>query len=253
MTYDVLGPARLLNASAFSFQSGAIARTLAGLAGGIALDRLGVAPAYFIVAALFVGSGVALLPLRVARRATEATREASLAALRAGLAYARRTRAVRELLTLSAITEVFGFACLFVLPVLARDVLGVSATGLGALTSASAAGQFVAMTGLSLAGDFRRKGALLAGSTLAFGLAVVTLSLSSAFVLSLALMFLFGAAASLYDTLENQIVPLYYEYARANLSHAWMHRVKSSIASLAPNFSTRRMVKQYVEEMYLAP
>jgi MFS family permease len=200
MTYDVLGPARLLNASAFSFQSGAVARTFAGLVGGIALDRLGVAPSYFIVAALFLGSGAALLPLRVPRRATEAPREPSLAALRAGLLYARRTRAVRELLTLSAITEVFGFACLFVLPVLARDVLGVSAIGLGALTSASAAGQFVAMTALSLAGDVRRKGALLAGSTLAFGLAVVTLSLSSAFALSLALMFLFGAAASLYDT-----------------------------------------------------
>ncbi len=200
ITYDVLGPSRLLNASAFSFLNGAVSRTLAGLLGGIALDRLGIAPSYFIVSALFLATGAALLPLRVPRRETEARRETSLAALRAGLAYARRTAAVRKLLTLSAITEVFGFAYLFVLPVLARDVLGVSATGLGALTSASAAGQFVAMTALALAGNVRRKGALLAASTLAFGLAVVTLSLSSAFALSIAIVFLVGAAASLYDT-----------------------------------------------------
>jgi MFS family permease len=200
MTYDVIGPSRLLNASAFSFQSGAVARIFAGLLGGLALDRLGVAPSYFIVAALFLGSGAPLLPLRVPRRATEARREATLEALRAGLAYARRTRVVRELLTLSAITEVFGFAYLFVLPVLARDVLGVSATGLGALTSANAAGQFIAMTALALAGDVRRKGALVIGSMLAFGLAVVTLSLSSVFIISLAIMFAVGAAASLYDT-----------------------------------------------------
>jgi MFS family permease len=201
ITFDVLGPGRLLNASAFSFLNGAVARTLAGLVGGLALDRLGIAPSYFIVAALFLATGAALFPLRVPRRATdEARRETSLAALRAGLAYARRTRVVRELLTLSAITEVFGFAYLFVLPVLARDVLGVSATGLGALTSANAAGQFIAMTALALAGDVRRKGALLAGSTLAFGLAVVTLSLSSVFAISLAIMFAVGAAASLYDT-----------------------------------------------------
>jgi starch phosphorylase len=57
-------------------------------------------------------------------------------------------------------------------------------------------------------------------------------------------------AASLYDTLENQIVPLYYENGLNELSPGWMEKVKESIATLAPLFSTRRMVKQYVEEMY---
>jgi len=201
MTYDVVGPERLLNASAFSFLNGAVVRTITGLLAGIALDRLGIAPSYFVVAALFLGTGAALLPLRVPRRAREdERRETSLATLRAGFAYARRTSAVRTLLALSAITEVFGFAYLFVLPVLARDVLGVSATGLGALTSASAAGQFVAMIALAMTGDVRRKGALLIWSTLAFGVAVLTLSLSSAFIISLAIVFAVGAAASLYDT-----------------------------------------------------
>lgn len=58
-------------------------------------------------------------------------------------------------------------------------------------------------------------------------------------------------AASLYDTLENQIVPLYYENGLNELSPGWMEKVKESVATLAPLFSTRRMVKQYVEEMYL--
>src|SRR6185503_3174903 len=62
-TYDVLGPARLRNASAFSLLNGAVSRTLAGLLGGIALDRLGIAPSYFIVAALFLATGAALFPL----------------------------------------------------------------------------------------------------------------------------------------------------------------------------------------------
>jgi len=59
-------------------------------------------------------------------------------------------------------------------------------------------------------------------------------------------------AASLYDTLENQIVPLYYETGLNEMSPGWMNKVKESIATLAPHFSTRRMVKQYVEEMYLS-
>ena len=200
MSYDVVGPARLMNASAFSFMNGAIARVFAGLVGGIALDRLGIAPTYFIVASLFLITGATLIPLRVARRARDAVSESSLVALRSGLRYAARTRAVRDLLILSAITETFGFAYQAVLPVVARDVLHQTATGLGALTAAGAAGQFIAMITLSLAGDVRRKGLLLIASTFAFGAAVAGLALSSVFLLSLAMVLAVGAAASLYDT-----------------------------------------------------
>jgi len=59
-------------------------------------------------------------------------------------------------------------------------------------------------------------------------------------------------AASMYDTLENQIVPLYYEEGFGEMSSGWMHKIKESISTLAPQFSTRRMVKQYVAEMYLS-
>jgi starch phosphorylase len=58
-------------------------------------------------------------------------------------------------------------------------------------------------------------------------------------------------AESLYTTLETQIVPLYYENGMGEVSGGWLRKMKTSIATLAPTFSTRRMVKQYVEEMYL--
>ena len=58
-------------------------------------------------------------------------------------------------------------------------------------------------------------------------------------------------AASLYETLENHIIPLYYENGLNEISPGWVRKMKESIATLAPFFSTRRMVKQYVEEMYL--
>jgi starch phosphorylase len=58
-------------------------------------------------------------------------------------------------------------------------------------------------------------------------------------------------ANSLYEVLESQIVPLYYENGSGEASAGWLRKVKTSIATLAPAFSTRRMMKQYVEEMYL--
>ncbi|MCA1954345.1 MAG: alpha-glucan family phosphorylase [Anaerolinea sp.] len=58
-------------------------------------------------------------------------------------------------------------------------------------------------------------------------------------------------AESLYDTLENEIVPLYYEHRTAdNMPVEWLARVKESIRTLAPQFSTRRMVGEYMHTLY---
>lgn len=57
---------------------------------------------------------------------------------------------------------------------------------------------------------------------------------------------------SLYGVLENEIIPLYYEGRIGNQpAEGWLNMVKESISTLAPQFSARRMVKQYMEKLYL--
>jgi starch phosphorylase len=59
-------------------------------------------------------------------------------------------------------------------------------------------------------------------------------------------------AQSLYNTLENEIIPLYYqERSSDGLPGEWIARMKEAIRTLAPLFSTRRMVKEYVHGLYL--
>ena len=59
-------------------------------------------------------------------------------------------------------------------------------------------------------------------------------------------------AESLYDTLENEIIPLYYNSRSAdNIPNDWLGRIKESIRTLAPQFSMRRMLKEYMSELYL--
>ncbi len=58
-------------------------------------------------------------------------------------------------------------------------------------------------------------------------------------------------ALSLYDTLENEIIPLYYEKRSPdNIPVEWLARLRESIRTLAPQFSTRRMVKEYTTTFY---
>ncbi len=57
-------------------------------------------------------------------------------------------------------------------------------------------------------------------------------------------------AESLYDVLENAIIPLYYDRSSGNLPVEWIARMKESIRTLAPQFSMRRMVKDYANNLY---
>lgn len=58
-------------------------------------------------------------------------------------------------------------------------------------------------------------------------------------------------AQNLYETLENEIIPLYYEQRSAdNLPAEWIARMKESIRTLGGKFSMRRMVKEYMLGMY---
>lgn len=57
---------------------------------------------------------------------------------------------------------------------------------------------------------------------------------------------------NLYDQLEKEIIPLYYQDGASDgLPSEWLARIKESIRTLAPQFSTRRMVLEYFKEMYL--
>ncbi len=59
-------------------------------------------------------------------------------------------------------------------------------------------------------------------------------------------------AASLYEVLEKEIIPLYYDNRNGeNVPVGWVARIKESLRTITPQFSTRRMVKEYVERLYL--
>lgn len=59
-------------------------------------------------------------------------------------------------------------------------------------------------------------------------------------------------ALSLYETLEDKIVPMFYENRDENgIPAGWMTMVKNAIRTLSPEFSMRRMVSEYANRMYL--
>jgi starch phosphorylase len=58
-------------------------------------------------------------------------------------------------------------------------------------------------------------------------------------------------ANQLYDTLEQEIIPEFYDRDKHGVPTGWVARMRASMARLAPRFSSNRMLRQYVEEVYL--
>lgn len=56
---------------------------------------------------------------------------------------------------------------------------------------------------------------------------------------------------ALYDLLEREIVPTFYEQRGGGVPREWVARVKNSIRTLAPVFNTNRMVLDYTRQFYM--
>jgi starch phosphorylase len=57
-------------------------------------------------------------------------------------------------------------------------------------------------------------------------------------------------ANSLFELLERQIVPLFYERWEGPVPRRWVRRVKACLRSLGPEVTAARMVRDYVQELY---
>lgn len=55
---------------------------------------------------------------------------------------------------------------------------------------------------------------------------------------------------ALYETLEQQVIPAYYSFDDRGIPVEWIGRMRNSLATLTPQFSTDRMLNDYLEQIY---
>ena len=61
----------------------------------------------------------------------------------------------------------------------------------------------------------------------------------------------FEESRTLYELLQDQVIPMYYRRGDMGYSAEWMRMAKHSIATLLPRFSSTRMVSEYLAKFYL--
>lgn len=57
-------------------------------------------------------------------------------------------------------------------------------------------------------------------------------------------------AATIYNIIEDEIAPCYYDVDRRGISHQWIEIIKNCVAEVACNFTTNRMMEDYIRQYY---
>jgi alpha-glucan phosphorylases len=58
-------------------------------------------------------------------------------------------------------------------------------------------------------------------------------------------------SVNLYRTLTEQVIPLFYKRDEQGIPREWIQRIRRAMATLVPQFTTDRMVKEYTQKYYL--
>ncbi len=58
-------------------------------------------------------------------------------------------------------------------------------------------------------------------------------------------------ANEIYDILENEIVPLFYDVNKQKIPSSWIKKMRRSIQDVGHNFNVHRMLRQYIDKFYI--
>lgn len=206
---EMVGKEDLMNAIALNSSVFNASRIVGPVAAGVLVPTLGEAGCFFLNGLSFLAVLMSLLRMDAGSLSPapfEAANGSVWRDLREGLHYARRDTVILTLLALVSISSVFALPYSTLMPAFARDVLGLGATGYGALLAAVGVGALSGALFLASWGSHFPKGRLFTVGNLLFPLSLIAFSFSRAFVLSALLLVLAGFGFILQNAMANTLL-----------------------------------------------
>ena len=181
---------------------------LGGAAAGVIIDKFGNEWPFFVLALVYLLAVAAMGLIRGVERVENAGKQTIWKNLVEGIQIVIKNRIVLALMIMAAACEMFGFSHAALSPVFARDVLKVGAVGLGLFNAVRSGGGLVAGLVLASLGNYRRKGRLILGIFLVFGVSLVLFANSQFYLLSLGFIGIIGVAAAGHDVMQHILLQL---------------------------------------------
>ena len=209
---DTVGPKDAMNGIAVCSVGLRAISAVGALTGGFLLEIYGPTTAFATAAVLHWAAAMVVARVPVPSKAppeeadgdtsAKTARPSVLADTKEGLRIMVSLPTVRSLLIMTLLVEVMCFSYASVLPVLARDRLGLDESDLGTLTAMAGFGSFLGALVLARLSEYGRKGLLVIGVAALYGAGVLSLGASSLFALSIVVITVVGMMAAIFDALQ---------------------------------------------------
>lgn len=182
---------------------------LGALAAGFAISAIGVPVTFLASGSTFVVGGVLALFANKGLQTRKMVKTDSVVRdVVDGLKLMSTLPIVRMILITAVLVEIFGFAYGAVMPAVAKNALNVDSEGLGTLTMMAGVGSVIGSVFLMALGNFRRKGLLLIGIAIAYGIFLATFSAPGSYAAALVLIMGVGASAAAFDAMQWTLLQL---------------------------------------------
>jgi predicted MFS family arabinose efflux permease len=226
MVADMVPAHHLTNAIGLNSIGFNVARSTGPALAGVLIARFGTAGSYVLQTAFYLLAVVATLWLRSTPSAARGHAVAGASFGRSvveGWTFSWRNATVRTGLLITMAASLFIMPFTTLLPVFARDLLGVGATGQGGLLTAMGMGALISAVLIASVGDRLPRGLLMLGGVTLYGLSVVAFAASPSFELSLALMMIVGLAHVTSWALVQTVIQTYSPSALRGRTMAIFH------------------------------
>jgi MFS family permease len=229
MVAEAVPPCHLTNAIGLTSIGFNVARSTGPALAGFLIATLGTASCYIVQAGCYLVAIAWTLRLRPDQSTAASMRGGASSGVSfsqsivEGWTFSWRNDAVRVGLLIMMCASLFIVPFTTLLPVFARDLLGVGATGQGALLTAMGLGALCSAVLLASFGDQLPRGLCMLGGVTVYGLSVVAFAASPSFRLSLGLMTLVGLAHVSSHALVQTVVQTYSPSAFRGRTMAIFH------------------------------
>lgn len=189
----------------------------AGLLGpslvGVLVGSIGIDGCFYINVLSYLAVIGALLRMHVPVSRSDGRRATVLQSLRDGFGYVRQEKLITTYLLVSSIFNIFGRSFVTLLPVFAKEILRIGASGFGFIAAAPGLGTIMGSFSLAALGRVEARRDILVTILLAFSVSLFVFAASSDLRIAFTCLVMVGALSTVFETLLNTSIQLRVEEA----------------------------------------
>ena len=199
---DIVPETKLMNAVALNNSAMNLTRIIGPAIAGFLIVFIGTSGVFYLISVIYVLSALSLLMVKTNAVQARGAKKGVGKDIFEGLRYVWSDVNLRGLILMAFIPSLFGFTLFALLPVWAREALNVNSSDLGILMTMMGVGALIGTLGLAGVRKFSRRGVLLLGLGVMWGIALVGLANSMIFPVAMPFLLIVGLISSVYMSLN---------------------------------------------------